>query len=389
MRFLRSANGWVAGAVAGIGLAGGLLLTGCGTPSAPQSPSLKLPEPVSDLSAIRGGSGVTLHWTMPRKNTDHLLIKGAIPVAVCRREGAAGCQLAGAVTFAPGAEGEFHETLPVGLQNGQPRQLTYFVELKSPKDRSAGLSNPAVVLAGAAPAAVLGLAGQVRADGVALRWNATDAPKTTATTAVRLHRKLLTPPATKEKKPGSGADNATMSAAAEPVLRDLLVEAPAAGVLSGALDSSARFGEVYEYTAQRVERVTVDDKTLELAGDISAQIRVDVVDTFPPAVPSGLAAVVVAEEKSIDLSWQPDTDEDLAGYIVYRVTVGEAENGNGAVDWIRISGAQPVVGPAYRDTTVAPGHSYRYTVSAIDLTGHESRRSSEADDAVPESGPNQ
>jgi len=66
------------------------------------------------------------------------------------------------------------------------------------------------------------------------------------------------------------------------------------------------------------------------------------------------------------------------------VVVGDAENGNSAVDWIRISGAQPVTGPAYRDTTVQPKHSYRYAVSAIDLTGHESKRSSEADEAVPE-----
>jgi hypothetical protein len=290
----------------------------------------------------------------------------------------ADCETIGEVGFAPGVEAEFHNALSPALASGEPRQLIYLVELKNKNGRSAGLSNSAAVVAGTGPAAVTGLASLVRGDGVALHWNLSEPSKTAA---VRLHRKLLTPSTPKEKKSDSGP----LSSPTEPVLRDLLVEAPAS---TGALDSSARFGEVYEYTAQRVERVTVDGKALELAGEISAPIRVDVVDTFPPAVPSGLVAVTVPEEKSIDLSWQPDTDEDLAGYIVYRVMAGAAENGNGAVDWIRISGALPVIGPAYRDTTVAPGHSYRYAVSAIDLSGHESKRSSEQGESVPESEPN-
>ena len=238
------------------------------------------------------------------------------------------------------------------------------MELKSPKGRSAGLSNAAQILAGAAPTAVAGLTAEVRADGVALRWNAGQ------TGAVRLHRKLLTPPAP-EKKP----DNGLMQPEAEPVLRDLFVEAPAAGQKPGALDHTAHFGESYEYTAQRVERVAIDGATLELAGEISAPIRVDVIDIFPPAVLQGLAAVLVPEEKTIDLSWQPDTDEDLAGYIVYR---SESDG-----DWKRISGAQPLVGSSYRDATVEQGHSYRYAVTAIDLTGHESKRSAEAQETVP------
>jgi fibronectin type 3 domain-containing protein len=145
------------------------------------------------------------------------------------------------------------------------------------------------------------------------------------------------------------------------------------------LDHTARFGESYEYTAQRVKPISVDgpdgQKSLELAGEVSASVHVDVVDTFPPAVPQGLVAVLVPEEKTIDLSWQPDTEEDLAGYVVYR-----AESSG---DWKRVSGAQLLTGPAYRDATVEAGHSFRYAVTAIDLTGHESKRSAEAQESVP------
>jgi hypothetical protein len=312
---------------------------------------------------VRTGNTVTLRWTMPKKTTDHLAIKGPVRAAICRRETTGACVPAGEVSFAPQAAAEFQEALPAALHAGQPRQLVYFVELKSPKGRSAGLSNAAAVLAGSAPGAVAGLTAEVRADGVALHWDGG------GTGAVRLHRRLLTPPAA-EKKPASGP----MQPEAEPVLRDLFVEAPAAGRKSGALDQTAHFGESYEYTVQRVDRVAIGGATLELAGEISAPIRVDVVDTFPPAVPQGLVAVLVPEEKTVDLSWQPDTEEDLAGYIVYR-----SESGG---DWKRISEPKPLIGPAYRDATVEVGHSYRYAVSAIDLTGHESKRSAEAEVTV-------
>jgi fibronectin type 3 domain-containing protein len=124
-----------------------------------------------------------------------------------------------------------------------------------------------------------------------------------------------------------------------------------------------------------VRRITIGDKALELPGEVSTPVRVDFVDTFPPAVPQGLAAVLVPEEKTIDLSWQPDTEPDLAGYIVYRT-----ENDTG---WHRISGQPPIPSPAYRDTSVEPGHSYRYAVTAIDQTGHESERSSPTTESVP------
>jgi hypothetical protein len=238
------------------------------------------------------------------------------------------------------------------------------------------------VLAGAAPGAIAGLSAEVHADGVALGWSPDQSGEQSSrqTSAVRLHRKLLNPPApaATEKKQQSGP----MAPATEPVLRDLFVDAPKDGQTTGALDKTAHFGEVYEYTAQRVVRVSVDGsdgkKSLELAGEISAPVRVDVADTFPPAVPRGLVAVLVPEEKTIDLSWQPDTEEDLAGYIVYRA----GPDG----EWKRISGPQPLEGPAFRDRSVEAGHSYRYAVSAIDLTSHESKRSAEAQESIP--GPN-
>ncbi|HEX4320687.1 MAG TPA: fibronectin type III domain-containing protein [Acidobacteriaceae bacterium] len=347
-------------------------MTGCGTPGPPQPPSLQLPQPVTDLTAVRAGDSVTLHWTMPRKTTDHLRLKSPVTAQVCWREKGDSCQRVGETAFAPGAASAFVATLPDSLSQGDARPVSWFVELKNSKGHSAGPSNNAEVLAGKAPNAIAGLAAEVRADGVALHWNDGESG------SVRLHRKLLSAPA--QPVPNAKPKNALAQPEAEPLLSDLFVEASTAG----ALDRTAKFGASYEYTAQRVRRVMLQGKPLELAGPVSAPIRIDVADAFPPSVPQGLVAVLVPEEKTIDLSWQPDTDSytdrDLAGYIVYRAEAGQQESSQ---DWKRISGSQPLPGPAYRDTQVTPGHQYRYAVTAIDLGGHESKRSHEARESVP------
>jgi hypothetical protein len=351
------------------GLAAGLALTGCGMPGAPQPPSLNLPDPVVNLSAVRTGDQVALAWTMPRKNTDKLLIEGDISVRVCREAAQEACAAAGELKLAPGAQGAFTDTLPAALAAGAPRALRYFVELPNRRGRSAGLSNVAVVVAGEAPAAVTGLSAEVGKAGVTLRWARAAG---SAPAAVRLRRTLLTPEAA---KPQQGL----LAPAAEPVERSFLVEA-GDEALTRALDKSVRFGAAYAYRAQRVARVEVDGTAVELDGPLSASLRVEVKDVFPPAVPSGLAAVATAAgenaKASIDLSWQPDTETDLAGYGVYR------REGQG--DWRRISGAQPVTGPAFHDAEAEAGHTYRYAVTAIDQGGHESARSPEAEETVPQ-----
>jgi hypothetical protein len=356
-------NGWITLA---LGLV--ILLPGCGTPGAPQPPSLNLPDPVVDLSATRAGKQVTLTWTMPKRNTDRTMIKNPVPVRVCRRESDnAACVPAGPDQMsAPGASGSYSDTLPDALAAGTPRPISYFLELRNSKGRSAGLSNPAEVLAGAAPAPIEGLKAEVRKQGVVLSW--TDDVENTA---VRLERKLLTPaPKTEQHGP--------LAPVPEAQQQSLLVDAGAPG--SHAIDTTVRFDERYEYRAQRVARVEVNGKTLELDGAFSSPVQVDVKDVFPPAVPAGLASVATAGENgappAIDLSWQPDSEPDVAGYIVYRREPGG--------DWQRISPAAPIVEPASHDAKVHAEHTYQYAVSAVDKSGHESARSAEVQETVPQ-----
>ena len=209
----------------------------------------------------------------------------------------------------------------------------------------------------------------MRKAGIVLRWQPGNKNE-----AVRLRRTLLTPPPAK-------TEQGLLARPPEPVDQNLLVEAGSGSshIPDRALDKDIRFGETYAYRAQRLVRVVENGQTLELAGELSAPMRVEALDVFPPAVPQGLAAVATASENggenAIDLSWQPDTEDDLAGYIVYR------RQGDGT--WQRISPAQPLIGPAFHDTHVQRGSTYHYAVSAIDQGGHESARSAQAEETVP------
>src|SRR3954462_14141657 len=61
-----------------------LILVGCGTPGAPQPPSLRVPKPVDDLAATRKGDRVLLTWTPPTQTTDGENIRHAGTTLVCR-----------------------------------------------------------------------------------------------------------------------------------------------------------------------------------------------------------------------------------------------------------------------------------------------------------------
>jgi hypothetical protein len=343
------------------------LISGCGTPGAPQPPSLNLPDAVEDLAAARTGNTVTLTWTNPRRNTDRTTIRQEIKARVCRREGSGACIVIGQdYAVDPGKSGGHVDTLEGALASGAPRPVSYTVELLNRKGRSAGVSNAASVLAGEAPQQIKGLEAEVRKEGVVLTWTANGEE-----TAVRLNRKLLSPPA-------KNTHQSALAPPPEPVEQKLLVDT--AAKQSRAIDKTVRFGETYEYRAQRVSRVELDGKTLELVGEISAPVDVEVKDVFPPEVPGGLAAVATAGENgqgsAIDLSWLPNTEADLAGYVVYR-REGEGE-------WQRISPTAPSITPAFHDAGVQPGHTYQYVVSAIDKGGHESQRSAEVEETVPQ-----
>jgi hypothetical protein len=95
-------------------------------------------------------------------------------------------------------------------------------------------------------------------------------------------------------------------------------------------------------------------------------------------VPTGLVSAPDTAAKAIDLDWTPDVDPGLAGYFVYRRAIG---TGTQPEPPQRISPAgKPVNSSSWTDTTAVPGQRYAYSVSAVDISGNESQRSTEVED---------
>jgi hypothetical protein len=379
-----------AGLLAGCGLL--LALLGCVTPGAPLPPSLRLPAPITDLSAARAGNIVTVRWTNPAKTTDKQSITAfqqEMEADLCRSQStpvtqasaaSAKCQPVMQQTVKPGTATTLTDVLPSLLTAGPPRPLFYWVILRNRKGRTSGPSNVAVVAAGPAPSAVVGLVATASADGVILHWQADG-----TATPIRFHRHVLR--AAKPAAVAHPSQTSILGLPPEPADEDLIVDAPARTGSAGAVDREARFDEEYSYTAQRVvtlpgqsapfaatksaAKSATNNSAPELAGRVSAPVVVDTTDIFAPSVPHGLGLVFTAATHTMDLSWMPNTEPDLAGYLVDR----SQDDG----PWQQISPADPVTVPAYSDITAQPGHKYLYAVRAVDTHGNRSARSAPAE----------
>jgi len=351
------------------------LLLGCAVTSNPQPPTLWLPAPVKDLTATRINNDVRLHWTMPKNTTDRVPLKGDQRGHICWEPSPAfdakTCQAAGDGVFAPAKPADFTAKLPPDLTTGQARAVAFYVELENHAAKSAGPSNLAWVAAGAAPAAVNGLQLAASGEGVVLHWQ--PSPPESGLT-MRLHRTLVRGTATKTPDASKPDESNGLPPQEQQILEVDLSHADP----GGAVDRDALLDHEWKYWIERVVRIEANGRSIEIAGAPSGTVSLVAKDVFPPAVPAGLAVVADTQAKAMDLSWTPDSDADIAGYIVYRrdITVG-----GGALE--RIS-PKTIVPPAWSDTTVIAGHKYAYAVSAIDQDGNESPKSAEVEEELPQ-----
>jgi hypothetical protein len=339
---------------------------GCGAPAAPEPPSLNLPTPVLNLSAVRIDNSVRLAWTMPTRTTDHLALRHPVTVQVCRALENGLCANLASVVFPPGAAGAYTDVLPADFAHGPDRLLRYEVILKNHAGKSAGPSNAVYSAGGAGPPAITGLTGQVRGDGVLLSWQPAVEPGRSV--SFRIERLQLSAPAPQEAPK-------SLLAPAVPAAAQTLVVHGKDGDPGHAIDSSALFNQRYRYAVERVATVAVSGQSVEVEGLPSEAIVVATTDVFPPAIPLGLVAVADEAAGAIDLSWSPDSDIDLASYYVYRRDV----HGDQPAQRIASVGVET----SYRDTGIQPGHTYAYSVTAIDQSGNESKHSPAAQETLP------
>jgi hypothetical protein len=131
------------------------------------------------------------------------------------------------------------------------------------------------------------------------------------------------------------------------------------------VDSRLEWG-VERCYAVRVAR-SFDGLTVE--SDASPPRCVTPVDTFPPKPPTGLQAI--ASEGAISLIWEPNTEKDLAGYVVLRAAAPSST-------MVPVTPAS-IQATTLRDT-VQPGVRYVYAVQAVDRAGNVSAPSSRSEE---------
>ena len=76
----------------------------------------------------------------------------------------------------------------------------------------------------------------------------------------------------------------------------------------------------------------------------------------------------------VDLSWKASSTKDVVGYNVYR--------GPDGATWKRIN-ASTVASTLYSDSTVANNTTYYYAATAVNIYGHESRKTPTVEVLIP------
>lgn len=149
-------------------------------------------------------------------------------------------------------------------------------------------------------------------------------------------------------------DPADPAAAAAPT--PLLSEAPVNGtpltVLAFSEPVPLLDGRRRCYTVRAVR----GDGARAVEGEASMPVCVKPTDDFPPGTPVGLSTT--SDAGAISLSWEPNTEADLAGYVVLRGEAGDAT--------LTPLTGEVITESRFVDRTVRAGVRYVYAVTAID-----------------------
>jgi hypothetical protein len=396
------------------------LLSGCGKKGPPLPPLLKLPQAPADFAVVRFGDEVGVRFGVPTQNTDGSKPANVARVEVYRFTGPSdatneqilkfGTRVATVVAKAPRdpnqtTEPDEPEEPPEledeGLDQGAvarvrdaigPSALAAVQLPKAKREKPVAQQpsdRPLVGSVGSAPATVYVAVGFNKSGrhgpfSPRVRIPLVPPPMAPSTPTVRYDEmtvsvtwtsdtpvRLVQEPAAEGELPGRffgfptpaigfhvydvspagpGAD-AKSEARAPELIR--LTKTPLAS--AAFQDSRIEWGATRCYAVRTVESLS----GLTLESEASAPKCVVLKDTFPPAAPKKLTAV--ATEHAINLIWQPNTETDLAGYLVWR-GVAPATN----LDQIT---PVPIPDTSFTDM-VSQGTRYVYAVQAVDKAGN-------------------
>ena len=319
-----------------------LLLLGCGSVGPPLPPLLNIPERSDDLSARQTTEGVVLEWTWPALTTEGMPLRDLSEFTVHRLELARPGQVPSRgqfgrnTTLAASLKGAALEPFGPGEQvriilpakSLVGKTFVFGVRGSNRRGRTSGFSDLVVIHVVEPPGPPDAPVLTVGQDAIAIEWQAAE-----RASAYRVFR---------GSEPGGPFDE--IGRTQETNLRD----------------PSFQWKRHYYYRVRSYGQ----SATGEVEGPDSSLVDVFTQDAFPPRTPRELRTVVTA--KSVELSWRPNSEEDLAGYRVWRTGAsGEAVALNDEL----------LPSPTYSDQAVEAGQTYRYAVSAVDQDGNESELS--------------
>lgn len=360
---------WIVAVLAG-------LLAGCANVGQPRPPSLHLPAVAEHVSAVRVGDAVRLTWLTPAQTTEGDKLRGSTTAVICRDEGKASpvmlpapCHAVQRLAVQPG-DNTVEDALPVQFATGLPGLLVYRVELFNSQQRSAGRSLPVFVPSGTAPAAVQGLSGTPVRDGVVLTWQRTGYD---SEVQVELNRSLVRAPTASAQEKQARQQPLLGGKSGNDPGGESILKAAANADSGGMVDHGLMDGDSATYFAQRVRTVALGGQAYEIRSVPSSTVKVTYRKTFPPRAPVGLVTIPAGSMNapgglSIDLSWEPNPEDDVAGYNLYRA---EQPGEGGKPVFGRLNTAL-LPGPFFRDLHLAASHSYLYRATAVDEHGNES-----------------
>jgi hypothetical protein len=249
---------------------------------------------------------------------------------------------------------------PAEIHGNPGGTFAYRVRTRASKKRASPDSNNVMVKVLPVPERVASAQAKITETAIELSWTAPSRTSggdlLTAIAEYHIYRGVLDP--------------GTPGAATKDTPRDKWISPPTLLGKSAAAtfrDMQFDFGKTYAY----IIRSTIEAGGNLLESDDSGPIVVAAADTFPPAVPQSVVAAIIAGTSpgspEVDLSWSINVETDLAGYHVYR---SEQQDSKG-----ELLTPDPLLSPAYRDTSVQSGHHYWYSVTAVDRAGNESAAS--------------
>lgn len=368
-------------------------LLGCAAPGEPTYRHPPVPEAIGDLAARQMGDAVVLTFTLPRNTIEHRPLAESPAVEIFRGtipKGAGPGTLSMRLVYTiPGALVDtylsagrftFSDPLPPEeLAASAGGQMVYMARTRAAKRRASADSNVAALRVYPVPERIRDLRATVTENAIELSWS--PPTRTTAGTPLAPPAGYRVYRAEVETGPASASQTGE-SAAAQDVSKvklktPLELLGPTASVTFR--DTQFEFGRTYLYVVRSVAQYEAD--SVESADSLPAIVTPR--DTFPPAAPKGLVALVVPATQQapahIELSWEISPEPDWAGYYVYRSELPDTSG--------QRLNRELLLAPAFRDMSVLPGRRYTYRVSAVDRAGNESPLSSAVTVEVPLSEP--